>query len=82
MAQPAAKYLISSANEVVPSGNMGGGVGPWVVGLMNDAFQAQYGDAGIRQSLVWVQSVGLSLAGVCYLIASRTLARDMEGTEE
>ncbi len=60
---------------------LGGGVGPWAVGLMNDAFQAEYGDAGIRQSLIWVQSIGLVAAGTCYLLASRTLARDMEGTE-
>ena len=60
---------------------LGGGVGPWVVGMMNDAFQAEYGDAGIRQSLIWVQSVCLVLAGACYVLVSRTLARDMEGAE-
>ena len=60
---------------------LGGGLGPWIVGLLNDSFQAQYGDAGIRQSLVWVQSVGLSLAGVCYLVAARSLDRDMEGAD-
>ena len=60
---------------------LGGGVGPWVVGLMNDAFQAEYGDAGIRQSLIWVQCVGLLLAGGCYLLVARTLDRDMEGAE-
>ena len=60
---------------------LGGGVGPWAVGLMNDAFRAEYGEAGIRQSLVWVQSVCLLGAGACYAIVSRTLARDMEGTE-
>jgi fucose permease len=60
---------------------LGGGVGPWVVGLMNDAFQAEYGDAGIRQSLIWVQTVCLLLAGACYLLVSRTLDRDMEGAE-
>ena len=52
-----------------------------VVGLMNDSFQAQYGDAGIRQSLIWVQSVCLLLAGACYLLVARTLDRDMEGAE-
>jgi predicted MFS family arabinose efflux permease len=60
---------------------LGGGVGPWVVGLMNDSFQAEYGDAGIRQSLVWVQAVCLVLAGASYLLVSRTLDRDMEGSE-
>ncbi len=60
---------------------LGGGVGPWVVGAMNDAFRADYGDAGIRYSLVWIQSVSLVAATLCYAIASRTLARDMEGTE-
>jgi fucose permease len=60
---------------------LGGGVGPWLVGLLNDGFQAEYGDAGIRLSLVWVQAVCLTLAGVCYLIVARTLDRDMEGAE-
>ena len=60
---------------------LGGGLGPWLVGLLNDGFQAEYGDAGIRQSLVWVQAVCLTLAGVCYLIVARTLDRDMEGAE-
>ena len=60
---------------------LGGGIGPWVVGLMNDSFQAEYGDAGIRQSLIWVQSVCLLLAGACYLLVSQTLHRDMEGAE-
>jgi predicted MFS family arabinose efflux permease len=60
---------------------LGGGVGPWVVGLMNDSFRAEYGDAGIRQSLIWVQCVSLLAAGACYLLVSRTLARDMEGAE-
>jgi sugar phosphate permease len=61
---------------------LGGGVGPWLVGLLNDSFQAEYGDAGIRQSLIWVQVIALSLAGVCYLITARTLDRDMQGAEE
>ena len=60
---------------------LGGGVGPWVVGLMNDAFQAEYGDAGIRQSLVWVQCVSLLAAGACYMLVARTLDRDMQGAE-
>jgi predicted MFS family arabinose efflux permease len=60
---------------------LGGGMGPWVVGLMNDAFQAEYGDAGIRQSLIWVQCVCLLLAGGCYLLVARTLDSDMEGTD-
>ncbi len=60
---------------------LGGGLGPWLVGLLNDGFQAEYGDAGIRQSLVWVQAVCLTLAGICYLIVARTLDRDMEGAE-
>jgi predicted MFS family arabinose efflux permease len=60
---------------------LGGGVGPWLVGLLNDGFQAEYGDAGIRLSLVWVQAVCLTLAGVCYLIVARTLDREMEGAE-
>jgi predicted MFS family arabinose efflux permease len=60
---------------------LGGGVGPWVVGLMNDSFQAEYGDAGIRQSLIWVQVVCLLLAGTCYVFVARTLDGDMEGTE-
>ena len=64
----------ASKEELIPSR-------PWLVGLLNDGFQAEYGDAGIRQSLVWVQAVCLTLAGVCYLIVARTLDRDMDGAE-
>jgi hypothetical protein len=44
---------------------LSGGAGPRIVGLLNDSFQAEYGDAGIRHSLVWVQAVALSRVGVC-----------------
>ena len=43
--------------------------------------QAEYGDAGIRQSLVWVQTVCLLAAGACYMLVAKTLDRDMEGAE-
>jgi predicted MFS family arabinose efflux permease len=56
---------------------LGGGVGPWIVGLLNDSFRAEYGEMGIRHSLLWVQSIGLVLAAACYLVVSRTLSRDM-----
>ncbi|MGH0033880.1 MAG: spinster family MFS transporter [Myxococcota bacterium] len=80
LARPRMRATAVAAHLFVVS-ILGGGVGPWVVGLLNDAFQAEYGDAGIRQSLVWVQAVCLSLAGACYLLVSLTLDRDMEGAE-
>ena len=57
---------------------LGGGIGPWAVGRLSDAFAAEQGEASIRSALLVVVSAGFALAGVGYLVASRTLRRDFE----
>jgi predicted MFS family arabinose efflux permease len=57
---------------------LGGGIGPWAVGRLSDTFTASQGSDSIRTALLVVVSAGFALAGVCYLITSRTLRRDFE----
>jgi MFS family permease len=60
----------------------GGGVGPWLVGRASDALRASEGELGIRFALLGVFSVGVCAAGLFYLLAARTLARDFEAARE
>jgi predicted MFS family arabinose efflux permease len=57
---------------------VGGGVGPWLVGRASDALRVTHGELGIRFALLGVFATGVVLAGVFYLLAARTLARDFE----
>jgi len=57
---------------------LGGGVGPWLVGRWSDALRASEGESGVRFALLGAFAVGTTGAGVFYLLASRTLARDTE----
>jgi MFS family permease len=57
---------------------VGGGVGPWLVGRASDALRAAHGELGIRFALLGVFATGVAVAGVFYLLAARTLARDFE----
>jgi len=55
---------------------VGGGVGPWLVGRASDALRATQGELGIRFALLGVFAVGVCVAGIFYLLAARSLARD------
>lgn len=57
---------------------IGGGLGPWVVGSLNDNFRPEYGDSGIIYSLAIVITFGSLAATLMYLIASRYLADNIE----
>ncbi len=57
---------------------VGGGVGPWLVGRASDALRPAHGELGIRFALLGVFAVGVCVAGLFYLLAARTLARDFE----
>lgn len=57
---------------------LGGGVGPWIVGGLSDFFATEYGDDGIRYSMLIVICAGSFLAGVLYLIAGTSLSREIE----
>jgi MFS family permease len=60
---------------------LGGGVGPWLVGLSSDALRASQGEAGVRFALLGAFAVGTVGAGCLYLLAARTLARDFEAAK-
>ncbi len=59
---------------------IGFGLGPWIVGLLNDALEPRFGAEAVRYSLLLV---GLtSFWGSAHnLLAARTLARDLGRTE-
>jgi MFS family permease len=60
---------------------VGGGVGPWLVGRGSDALRATQGELGIRFALLGVFAFGMLGAGIFYLLAARTLARDFEAAK-
>jgi predicted MFS family arabinose efflux permease len=58
---------------------IGMGLGPTLVGVLNDAFQASRGDAGIRLSLLVLLLANL-WGALHSLLAARTLTRDLDRT--
>jgi predicted MFS family arabinose efflux permease len=56
---------------------LGLAAGPLIVGALNDALQARYGDEGIRYSLLAIASTGL-LAAALFATGARSVARDFE----
>jgi len=56
----------------------GGGVAPFLIGLMNDALKASLGLEAIRYTLM-VGPIGIALAALMFAIASRTLDQDADG---
>jgi MFS family permease len=67
----------AAAIHLIAVSLLGGGIGPWLVGWLNDALRAEYGELGIRYSLLVVISLGSGLAGLLYLASSLTLRCDL-----
>jgi len=61
---------------------VGGGLGPWLVGRMNDRFRAEHGDAGIQISLLIAICLTCVIAGVFYLITSVFLRQGIAQAQE
>jgi len=57
---------------------IGLGGGPLMVGVVSDRLKPMYGDESVRYALLWVVAGGASWATIQYLIASRTLERDLQ----
>ncbi|MCH2171057.1 MFS transporter [Myxococcota bacterium] len=70
----AASVLLFSLNVI------GVGVGPQLVGILNDFYQPGVGDEAVRYSLVTVSCVNLITAWV-YIVASRRLPSDLAKRE-
>ena len=56
---------------------IGLGLGPQIVGIMNDVLASSFGTHSIRYSLTIVGVTNI-LAGIHFLIASKHLKKDME----
>jgi MFS family permease len=54
---------------------LGGGLGPILLGLLNDAVKDVYGDQSLRYTLL-VLPVFLAIAAAAFLVASRSTDRD------
>ncbi|HTO07600.1 MAG TPA: MFS transporter [Myxococcota bacterium] len=57
---------------------IGLGLGPLLVGILSDKLRPTYGDESVRYALLWVVVIGASWATLQYLLAGRTLARDLQ----
>jgi predicted MFS family arabinose efflux permease len=57
---------------------IGLGLGPLLVGAISEHLKPTYGDESVRYALLWVVAGGASWATIQYLIASRTLERDLQ----
>ena len=60
---------------------IGLGLGPLLVGMLNDYFEPQYGREAIRYSLLIVGSMG-GLASILFWEASRTLREELQDVED
>lgn len=61
---------------------IGYGVGPWAVGRLSDALMPMYGDESLRYSLAILVTGAGALSGLCFLLASLYLKKDLEKTKE
>jgi len=77
LARPRMRAMAAAIHLIAVS-VIGGSLGPWLVGRLNDALRPEYGDLGIRYSLFAVISLGSVLAGILYLATSVPLRRDLD----
>jgi predicted MFS family arabinose efflux permease len=57
---------------------IGLGLGPLLVGRLSDALRPTYGDDSLRYALLIVVVIGASWATIQYLLAARTLEKDLQ----
>jgi MFS family permease len=57
---------------------IGLGGGPLMVGIVSDHLKPMYGDESVRYALLWIVTIGAAWATLHYLLAARTLRRDLE----
>jgi MFS family permease len=75
VARPQMRALVVAIHLMIVN-LIGLGLGPLVVGMLNDALDARLGDEAIRYSLLVVTFTG-AIAGFFYLLAARTLREDV-----
>jgi len=73
---PASMRATASAILLFLLNIVGAGLGPFVVGALNDALGGGFGEAAIRYSLLLTAGMG-GLAAVPFLLSARTLRADL-----
>lgn len=73
---PASMRATASAILLFLLNIVGAGLGPFVVGALNDALAGVFGEAAIRYSLLLTAGMG-GLASVPFLLSARTLRADL-----
>jgi MFS family permease len=81
LAKPRMRAM-SVAVQLLIVNSIGGGLGPWLVGRLSDSLRPEYGEEGIRYSMLAAIGVSAFLAGVFYLVASVTLRKGIAEAEE
>jgi MFS family permease len=74
VARPQMRALVVAIHLMIVN-LIGLGLGPLVVGMLNDALHARLGDEAVRYSLLVVTLTG-AIAGFFYLLAARSLRED------
>lgn len=75
LAQPAMRAM-ASAIILLAINLIGFGLGPWLVGMLNDALEPRFGETAVRYSLLIVGAFHL-WAVLHNMLAARTLRRDL-----
>ena len=57
---------------------IGMGLGPWGVGLLSDMLSAELGSESLRYAMLYLLPAAMGWSAVHFLLASRTLQRDLE----
>ena len=57
---------------------IGMGLGPWGVGLLSDMLSAELGNESLRYAMLYLLPAAMGWSAVHFLIASRTLKKDLE----
>ncbi len=61
---------------------IGLGLGPQFVGMLSDLLEAAYGVESIRYALLWTVCIASAWSALHYILAERTLHRDLQMKEE
>ena len=57
---------------------IGMGLGPWGVGLLSDMLSAELGNESLRYAMLYLLPAAMGWSAVHFLLASRTLQKDLE----
>jgi hypothetical protein len=80
LAQPAMR-AVASAITLLLINFIGFGLGPWVVGIVNDALEPRFGEMTVRYSLLIIGLFHV-WAAIHNVLAARTLRQDLEKVRE